>query len=68
MNMNRVVSFKTPVTTHVSADMSAHPSKLESFLLNTVCLQMNGAVSKVNKKFIFHLTRTKRTPSAAAKF
>ena len=27
---------------------------------------MKGAVSKVNKKFIFHLTRAKRTPSAAA--
>ena len=26
----------------------------------------NGAVSKVNKKFISHLTRTQRTPSAAA--
>ena len=25
---------------------------------------MNGAVSKVNKKFISHLTRAKRTPSA----
>ena len=34
--------------------------------LNTVCLQMNGAVSKVNKKFISHLTRAKCTPSAAA--
>ena len=33
---------------------------------NTVCLQMSGAVSKVNKKFISHLTRAKRTPSAAA--
>ena len=32
----------------------------------TVCLQMNGAVSKVNKKFISHLTRAKRTPLAAA--
>ena len=31
----------------------------------TVCLQMNGAVSKVNKKFISHLTRAQRTPSAA---
>ena len=30
----------------------------------TVCLQMNGAVSKVNKKFISHLTRAQRTPSA----
>ena len=27
---------------------------------------MNGAVSKVNKTFIFHLTRAQRTPSAAA--
>ena len=27
---------------------------------------MNGAVSKINKKFISHLTRAKRTPSAAA--
>ena len=35
-------------------------------ILYTVCLQMNGAVSKVNKKFISHLTRSQRTPSAAA--
>ena len=27
---------------------------------------MNGAVSKVNNKFISHLTWAKRTPSAAA--
>ena len=27
---------------------------------------MNGAITKVNKKFISHLTRAKRTPSAAA--
>ena len=27
---------------------------------------MNGAVSKVNKKFISHLTRVQRTPTAAA--
>ena len=33
---------------------------------NTVRLQMIGAVSKVNKKFISHLTLAKRTPSAAA--
>ena len=26
---------------------------------------MNGAISKVNKKFISHLTRAKPTPSAA---
>ena len=34
--------------------------------VNTGRLQMNGAVSKVNKKFISHFTRAKRTPSAAA--
>jgi hypothetical protein len=28
--------------------------------------QKNGAVSKVNRKFISYLTRTQRTPSAAA--
>ena len=28
--------------------------------------QKNGAVSKVNKKFISHLTRAQRTPLAAA--
>ena len=28
--------------------------------------QKNGAVSKVNKKFISHLTLAQRTPSAAA--
>ena len=33
---------------------------------NTGCLQKNGAVSKINKKFISHLTRAKRSPSAAA--
>ena len=27
---------------------------------------MNGAVSKVERKFISHLTRAQRTPSAAA--
>jgi len=33
---------------------------------NTGYTQKNGAVSKVNKKFISHLTRAQRTPSAAA--
>jgi hypothetical protein len=33
---------------------------------NTVYIQKNGAVSKVNKKFISHLTRAQCTPSAAA--
>ena len=30
------------------------------------CLQMNVAVSKVNRKFISRLTRAQRTPLAAA--
>ena len=34
--------------------------------LNTGYTQRNGAVSKVNKKFISHLTRAQCTPSAAA--
>ena len=34
--------------------------------ISTGCLQMNGAVSKVNKKFISHLIREKPTPLAAA--
>ena len=40
--------------------------KCKIYTVYTVCLQMNGAVSEVNKKFISHLTRAKRTPSAAA--
>ena len=41
-------------------------SRLHTESHSTVCSQTNGAVSKVNKKFISHLTRAKRTPSAAA--
>ena len=32
----------------------------------TECTQKNGAGSKVNNKFISHLTRAQRTPSAVA--
>jgi hypothetical protein len=39
---------------------------LSSVLSYTGYTQKNGAVSKVNKKFISHLTRAQRTPSAAA--
>ena len=35
-------------------------------IVHTEYTQKNGAVSKVNKKFISHLTRAQRTPSAAA--
>jgi hypothetical protein len=34
-------------------------------VLNIGYTQKNGAVSKVNKKFISYLIRVKRTPSAA---
>ena len=40
-----------------------HSSQFHVYIYR--CLQKNGAVSKVNKKFISHLTRAKRTPSAA---
>ena len=41
--------------------------KIDSDVLqNTGYTQKNGAVSKVNKKFISHLSRAQRTPSAAA--
>jgi hypothetical protein len=36
------------------------------YCLNTEYTQKNGAVSEVNMTFISHLTRTQRTPSAAA--
>ena len=39
---------------------------LTNLAVYTVCLQMNGAVSKVNKRFISHVTRAQRTPLAAA--
>ena len=32
----------------------------------TECLQKNGTVSKIKKKFISYLTRAQRTPLAAA--
>ena len=44
----------------------AHLNNNTSDKKSTVRLQMDGAVSKVNKKFISHLTRAKPTPSPAA--
>ena len=43
-----------------------HDRKFYQHVKYTGCTQKNGAVSKVNKKFISHLTRAQRTPSAAA--
>jgi hypothetical protein len=37
-----------------------------TMLCSTGYTQRNGTVSKVSKKFISHLTRAQRTPSAAA--
>jgi hypothetical protein len=38
----------------------------QAFNICTGYTQKNGAVSKVNKIFIAHITRAQRTPSAAA--
>ena len=40
--------------------------RCQLLIINTGYTQNNGTVSKVNKKFISHLTRAQRTPSAAA--
>ena len=40
--------------------------KINAVDQSTGYTQKNGAVSKVNKRFISHLTRAQRTPSAAA--
>jgi len=40
--------------------------QLDAQLRYTGYTQKNGTVSKANKKFISHLTRAQRTPSAAA--
>ena len=58
------MSFSNITCKHVACG-SMFCSKLGNYVY-TVCLQMNGAVSEVNKKFISHLTRGQRTPSAAA--
>ena len=54
-----VTSCICHLTTHTHSSREPEPRYTE-------CLQMNGAVSKVNKKSISHLTRAQRTPSAAA--
>ena len=45
--------------------MSNLTTKKHSYNINTGYTQKNGALSKVNEKFISHLTRAQRTPSAA---
>ena len=48
------------------SDYRTHTRTLRAKESYTVRLQMNRAVSKVNKTFISHLTEAQRTPSAAA--
>ena len=62
-NIVAVINF---VRDTVFSDYLLCVYKIKSYYLNTGYLQMNGAVSKVNKKFISHLTRAQRTPLAAA--
>ena len=50
-----------PRTRHLDANFIFY----NLYMLYTGYTQKNGAGSKVNKKFIYHLTRAKRTPSAA---
>jgi hypothetical protein len=49
-------------------DIKMHGTTVKKCIDNRGYTQKNGAVSKVNKKFISHLTRAQRTPSAAATF
>ena len=46
--------------------LSGTEKKIGDGYIYTGCTQKNGAVSKVNKKFISRVTRAQRTPSAAA--
>ena len=52
--------------THTDENHSINSILKSKQFICTVCLQMNGAGSKVNKKFISQLTRAQRTPPAAA--
>ena len=61
-NVKNVILHSQPTSSCV---IKSKAGKIERWTY-TGCLQMNGAVSKVNKKFISHLTRAKRTPLAAA--
>ena len=67
------ISYSTFSLDMLAMEMLLHTVTIESVLeirdlhiRHTRCLQKNGAVSKINKKLISHLTRAKRTPSAAA--
>ena len=48
---------------HISCGIQADFTKKDICTGHT---QKKGAVSKINKTFIFHLTRAQRTPSVAA--
>ena len=50
----------------VVCDCSFQIISLYPVISNAGYTQKNGAVSKVNKNFISHLTRAQRTPSAPA--
>ena len=73
---NSVHAAETSLCAHNDDDFPPSPSCVEHSwshatvncperYIYTGCLQMNDEGSKVNKKFISHLTRAKRTPSAA---
>jgi hypothetical protein len=51
---------------HCAANIKRRLSALPNVRPYAGYSQKNGAVSKVNKKFIYQLTRTQRAPPAAA--
>ena len=63
--LGQIMSCQCQEVSSKNSDQSLQVS-VGWFFVTKVRLQMNGAVSKVNKKFISHLTRAKRIPSAAA--
>ena len=59
------MSFKFDCLVREFRTFLSHNTDIIS-IQNTGYTQKNGAVSKINKKFVSHLTRAQRTPSAAA--
>ena len=63
-----VFFFKINISPLLHIASGTLPAFIRSNKMYTEYTQKNDAVSKVNKKFISHLTRAQRTPSAAATF
>jgi hypothetical protein len=53
-------------TADIEFNFKLHCAKWDPMQYYTECLQKNDAVSNIDKKFISHLIRAKRTPSTVA--